>query len=1363
MDEPIVVDIPGVGPVEFPATMSQDEINAAAKKLHDEANPQQPNSALDQPSNALNVVAGAGAVAVPSALKYGVHKVGDVAKGVFGINPSAPSSTAPPPVDVQKQFVSPEAIKQRIMDSGKPARPEGPGDVVNWAMGKRPESGQYGRGYLGGQSQAEEAALHAQADALEKSNPGMKISPGTHNLLIPETEYNRIVSENAAKQTANQSDVLTRAKEAEELRKKRLTMTEPTTGAKVVQGATNAAKHPVAGRFALGYNASDLLQAQNPVEAGISSVGIAAPLLAPKIAKMLPPKYRARAEAIGAGLQYLAPAINYGERKLTAPVEQKAAGGKIAKKLFTPVASKILKASEALGAHEGKNLGLTQTDNFGVHGGRMGGNRFPDFQNTSPIHQQDRVVWMNDSEKHAQDMINKGGDNTIWSTYIGAADQLKSNKSVFNDIMQQHYGRDLTPEQIDLINKRIATVTDSKKRLVFPQSFDIRDKFAAAELGGDTFARRGAMADILGAGEGVGKTRGGIALPEYQDILRSHRDPLTEGVPTSSVGTRLFSVDPNTPTQYSQKYHPDYNWTVHGQDTGVQFEKPIPQHLAVPDWYNEINARAPGKTHGNAWFSYMKDPQRITEEYLTRLQKEGYAAGGKIEEHSVKSDLPDVSLSARSIPSMSGMPGVGYMQTPQGAMARLQMEKELGEAGRLRAGASAMGMALPGQQGAKFMPGQMDLGYNTQAGPGNLDVSAFRSINPIPGKGHMQGVRANYSIPFAKGGKVGILEAAAAAFKKQFTPGFYHGSPSPNIKAFDPSKGSIPDVKDHITPNVTFVTPKPEFAESFLPEGFDSTYRTGSTMYPVNVNLGKHFDPNTPEGSEVVRQYLLNKYKKEADTYGFDEAMNQKHEHYMDKLTHPVNNWKLLENPEILDYLKNTGHNSFSVTEGGIKNVGIFDPKHIRGKFAKYNPEDAESPDFMKAEGGSVQHFQAGGVAKLLKHAHGQHPKVAQALEEYLKGNISQEERIRIMNQFLPMRQWKELPPNYSDDEIKNALMSNKQAKALAPVPAGMRVGNRLDIPAYTQNGVYVDTTHDLAAGNAPISYNRTGHLKDVEFSSKPNQAVRVGLGTKEQALTPMGAEIGSGKSPFALIKGTNVGTSDDEVRRMMEEMLKDPRYTQIGMDPRKHSQFYDKETGLPVWAAEEKLQSGPLILAPKQGLETTSWDDPRLNLSDFEGKKYAAGGNVVKKALNFAKSVPFVHYSTSPNIARLEPGMYGTGIKGAEAARLKDAPDIKPRSYFYVNQGEKTMRPEAGLGSHKYSGTAEDIYPLHEDPEGFSQIAKTKALDPYMMQFGREVIDQPKHLNELERLIKGAGYKGYADDNVGLLFHPTEVQKITD
>ena len=576
------------------------------------------------------------------------------------------------------------------------------------------------------------------------------------------------------------------------------------------------------------------------------------------------------------------------------------------------------------------------------------------------------------------------------------------------------------------------------------------------------------------------------------------------------------------------------------------------------------------------------------------------------------------------------------------------------------------------------------------------------------------------------------MKAAVEAFKKKFTTGFYHGSPSPDIKEFDPTKSKKDPM--YTTPKATFVTRDPEFAESFLSMNNSGKVKSGSTMYPVSVNLGQHWNPNTPEGQAVISQFI-EQYPKRVN---LEKGLKR-------------GDWTAIENSDFLEHLKNTGHDTFHVVEGGIPNVGVLKPQNIRGKFAEYNPEEAANPDFMKAKGGKV-----GALTGLAKNLHGQNPKVAKALEEYLKGNISQEERIRILNQNLPIRKWSELPPDYTDEQIRNALMANKQSKALAPVAAGSRVGNRLDIPAYTQHGVYVDTTHD-AAGK-PISYGRTGHLKDVEFSSKPNQAVRVGLGTKEQALTPMGAEIGSAKSPFALIKGTHQGTKDDEVRRMMEEMMRDPAYTQIGMDPRRHSQFYDKSTGLPVFSAEEKLQSGPLIIAPRRGLETTSWDDPRLNLTDFEGKQYAAGGKVAKKALEFAKSVPFVHYSKAPNISTLDPNMYGTGIKGREAARLKDAPDIKPRSYFYTQAGGR--QPEQGLGPHKYQGVAEDIYPLHDDPAGFSQIAKVKAIDPYMMSQGVERIDEQVHLNELERLIKKAGYKGYANDDVGLLFDPTPVMK---
>lgn len=237
-----------------------------------------------------------------------------------------------------------------------------------------------------------------------------------------------------------------------------------------------------------------------------------------------------------------------------------------------------------------------------------------------------------------------------------------------------------------------------------------------------------------------------------------------------------------------------------------------------------------------------------------------------------------------------------------------------------------------------------------------------------------------------------------------------------------------------------------------------------------------------------------------------------------------------------------------------------------------------------------------------------QDPKVAKALEDYLSGKISSAERIGVVRDRLPIRPITEMPPAYTNEQIMNALRSDKRPKAFAPVEPGTIVGNRLDIPAYTEHGVYVDTTH-LGGKGSPLSYGRTGHLKDVTFESDPNFFARVGLGTPEQGLTQMSKEMGKAKGPSAVIKGRHQGTEDEEIRRAMAEIMGDPNWTQVGMNPYRHSQFYDKSDMAPVWSAEEKLQIGPLIMVPKRGLEKTDWEDPRLSMRNFEGKKYNEGG----------------------------------------------------------------------------------------------------------------------------------------------------------
>lgn len=187
------------------------------------------------------------------------------------------------------------------------------------------------------------------------------------------------------------------------------------------------------------------------------------------------------------------------------------------------------------------------------------------------------------------------------------------------------------------------------------------------------------------------------------------------------------------------------------------------------------------------------------------------------------------------------------------------------------------------------------------------------------------------------------LKAAKEAYKAKFTPGFYHSSANPNIKEFDPNAKPNEWIASSQTKprGAIFVGRNPTFTESLIGKEVTPTnkvqdFKTGATTYPVSVNLGKHFDYATPEGLTVIEEYK--KLNPKAKLSEFLER----------------GSWDAIEQPEFLDFLKNKGFDTFATQEVGFKNVGVFNPKNIRGKFAEYNPEHAESADFMKAEGGKI-------------------------------------------------------------------------------------------------------------------------------------------------------------------------------------------------------------------------------------------------------------------------------------------------------------------------------------------------------------------------------------------------------------------------
>ena len=564
-----------------------------------------------------------------------------------------------------------------------------------------------------------------------------------------------------------------------------------------------------------------------------------------------------------------------------------------------------------------------------------------------------------------------------------------------------------------------------------------------------------------------------------------------------------------------------------------------------------------------------------------------------------------------------------------------------------------------------------------------------------------------------------LLEDAKAAYKAQFTEGFYHGSPSPNIKAFDPTKGAKPP--EWHTPGVTFVTKSTDFAHDYVPGkatiekmvGQPDQYMTGATIYPVSVNLGKHFDPATADSQKVVADYVAKK-----NPNAMPDELEVKTGRMMDRLTDPINNWGTMEHPEFLQHLRDTGHDSFAVTEAAVPNVGVLKPQNIRGKFAKYNPEDAESTDFMKAEGGSVQHFQVGGkvigglteLMQLIKQQGG--TNAAKRLERAadLVPNLE--------NKFQPQA----LKSTFAGDNA-SAVMVMKPGdfqKYATPLPEGHKTWDQFKIEDQDRRGNYQDYLDYLGRVS-----NESG------FSSVP--------------YLQLDRKAGSFFPEITGHEGRNRSEALDKLGDQSSLVQMIPRAGLRESFPRRSNEEY-------LNMLHSEIGSKPMVtVQPDWDPDSEKWI--RRGLRDLP-EMFADGGAIRKLA--HAVTVPFTHFSPQEALTTLDPRKYGTGMKGAEAARLSNATDIAPRSYFY--HGESIV-PESGVGGNKYTGVSQNSYPISKDPGDF--YTKSRTNDPYLMQMGITQHSPEHTINNMERMIKDAGYSGYhTDTGTGVLFNDTPVTK---
>ena len=154
--------------------------------------------------------------------------------------------------------------------------------------------------------------------------------------------------------------------------------------------------------------------------------------------------------------------------------------------------------------------------------------------------------------------------------------------------------------------------------------------------------------------------------------------------------------------------------------------------------------------------------------------------------------------------------------------------------------------------------------------------------------------------------------------------------------------------------DAVFLTPETSFSNAFAGDIKDAQARPA--VYPVHAQVKNPFDIHNQEHANA----LIEEYKRLHIAPDDAEKLGRFKKDVAFAQRDPAN-WATLENTRVQDAIKSLGHDSFYVTENGVKNLGVYNPNLIKSSLGNRGTFDINEADMGKAEGGAV-HSQIGGM-----------------------------------------------------------------------------------------------------------------------------------------------------------------------------------------------------------------------------------------------------------------------------------------------------------------------------------------------------------------------------------------------------------------
>ena len=197
-------------------------------------------------------------------------------------------------------------------------------------------------------------------------------------------------------------------------------------------------------------------------------------------------------------------------------------------------------------------------------------------------------------------------------------------------------------------------------------------------------------------------------------------------------------------------------------------------------------------------------------------------------------------------------------------------------------------------------------------------------------------------------------------------------------------------------------------------------------------------------------------------------------------------------------------------------------------------------------------------------------PELKDAMVKLEANEITAKDYDKLVNKYKPVMPYDFVPKPATKEEAIGAIEDKETyGTPSATLEDGHPVGLRLDIPAYSRYGVWVPTVHEQASGFG--AGKKIGHESVAAVTNAT-------FGMSEKAAASIAG--GKPKGTIATIKGNWKNISEKNAVAQAEKALNSPEWTQVGMDPERHSYFYDRTTTEPIVSADEVIQIGPLVLA---------------------------------------------------------------------------------------------------------------------------------------------------------------------------------------